>query len=143
MTLSYINGCFSAVFSQRSISEHYSASMEKIWGKIIAITGICLCKKINVSQTLIKVRHGMQIPPPWSTISFFIAIELCTWSIRAHSLYSTIDRSSDELESGPTGKILTIQLFFLFSPPTCPKVAPYTCILQVKKMLKIHTKKNY
>ncbi len=38
--------------------------------------------------------------------------------IRAHSLYFTVDDSSDELKSGSTRKKTDHSAFFLFSPPT-------------------------
>ncbi len=54
--------------------------------------------------------------------------------IRALALYSMVDESSDGQESGPTKKQqLTFQLFFLFSPPTCPEIAPQTCAFAGKK----------
>ena len=54
-------------------------------------------------------------------------------SFRACSLYSTVDESSDELESSPTRKkswpfSFFFFSFFLFFPPTCPIFPPtWTC----------------
>ena len=42
--------------------------------------------------------------------------------VRPHSLYSTVDESSYELETGPTRKKLTIQ----FSPPTVINIKKYS-----------------
>ena len=44
-----------------------------------------------------------------------------------------VDKSSDVLKSGPTRKKTDNSAFFLFSPPTCPKIAPQTCGFAGKK----------
>ena len=41
--------------------------------------------------------------------------------VRARSLYSTVDESSDVLKSCPTRKKTDFSVFFLFFPPTCQK----------------------
>ena len=47
-----------------------------------------------------------------------------------------VDESSDMLESGPTRKKTDNLDFFLFSPPTCPEIAPQTRAFAGKKHVK-------
>ena len=54
-------------------------------------------------------------------------------SLRALALYSMVNESFDMLESGPTRKKIWQFRFFLFSPPTCPEIAPQTCAFASKK----------
>ena len=55
---------------------------------------------------------------------------LCT--VRARSLYSSVDDSSDELDIGRKRKKNGKSAFILFSPPTCHKTALHSYIFRYK-----------
>ena len=74
----------------------------------------------------------------WSYLTVIGAVcpILAITLIRALALYSMVDESSDMLESGPTRKKPRHFRFFLFSPPTCPDIAPQTCAFAGRKHVK-------
>ena len=59
--------------------------------------------------------------------------------VRAHTLYSTVDDSSYELESGPTRQEKDHSAFFLFSPQTGHKFSLQVYTFQIKKIKKENT----